>query len=121
MALKDNLSRLGKYLEDGVSTVAYKSENILEISKLNLTISSQEKLVDEIYTKIGKKIYKDYKENKVGEKGLIDKCEEIDVLSEDIEKIKKKILKLRDKKICKKCSAEMDKQAEYCPKCGKQQ
>lgn len=121
MPLKDSLSKIGKYLEEGVSNVAYKSENLVEISKLNLALASSDKLVDEIYLKIGKKIYKDFKENKISDKSLIDKCEEIEVINKDIAGIKKKLLKLKDKKQCKKCEAEMSKQADFCPKCGNKQ
>jgi ribosomal protein L40E len=121
MPLKDSLSKIGKYLEEGVSNVAYKSENLVEISKLNMALSSDEKLIDEIYLKIGKRIYKEFKENKILDKSLLDKCAEIEVINKDIGSIKKKILKLKEKKQCKKCGAEMEEEADFCPKCGKQQ
>jgi predicted amidophosphoribosyltransferase len=35
--------------------------------------------------------------------------------------MKKKLLKLKDKKMCKKCGYEMEKDASFCPKCGKEQ
>jgi ribosomal protein L40E len=119
--MRVNLSKIGKYIEDGVSNVAYKSENLFEVSKLNMAISSEEKMIDDICKKIGKKIYKDYKEKKINDKSLIDKCEEIDEIEKDISALKKKLLKLKDKKACKKCGAEMEKFATYCPKCGKEQ
>lgn len=121
MPLKNNLSKIGKLLEDGISNVAYKSENLVEVSKLNMAIASEEKMVDDIYSKIGRKIYKDYKEKKINDKSLIDKCEEIEAIEKDINILKKKLLKLKDKKACKKCGAEMDRGASYCPKCGKAQ
>jgi rubrerythrin len=121
MPLKDSLSKIGKYLEDGVSNVAYKSENLIEVSKVNMAISSEEKMIEDIYKKIGKKVYKDYKEKKINDKSLIDKCEEIEEIEKDINLLKKKLLKLKDKKCCKKCGAEMDRGASYCPKCGREQ
>jgi ribosomal protein L40E len=121
VALKNNLSKIGKLLEDGFSDIAYKSENFVEVSKLNMAISSEEKMVEDIYAKIGKKIYEDYKEKKISDKGLIDKCEEIDEIQKDINSLRKKLLKLKDKKACKKCGAEMDRGAVFCPKCGKEQ
>lgn len=121
MALKDNLSKIGKYIEEGVSNVAYKSENLIEISKLNMAISSEEKMIDDIYIKIGQRIYKDFNENKITDKSLKDKCQEIAEIEKDVNSLKKKMLKLKDKKVCKKCGAEMDRSAEFCPKCGKEQ
>jgi len=121
MGFKDSLSKIGKCLEDGVSNVAYKSENLIEISKLNMSLSSNEKLIDEIYLKLGKKIYKEYTDNKISDSSLIEKCKEIDSINKDMESIKKKILKLKDRKQCKKCGTTMEEEAEFCPKCGKQQ
>jgi Zn finger protein HypA/HybF involved in hydrogenase expression len=121
MPFKDSLLKIGKYLEDGASNVAYKSENLIEISKLNLALSSDEKLIDEIYLKLGKRIYKDYLDNKIIDKGLKDKCLEIETINKDIEGINKKILKYKNKKQCKKCGTAMEKEAEFCPKCGKEQ
>lgn len=117
----DSLSKMGKYLENGFSNVAYKSENLIEVSKLNMAISSEEKMIDDICTKIGKKIYKDYKEKKLNDKSLISKCEEIEAIEKDVNVLKKKLLKLKDKKCCKKCGAEMDRRDTFCPKCGREQ
>lgn len=121
MALKDNLLKIGKYLEEGASNVAVKSGNLIEISKLNIAISSEEKMIEEIYIKIGKKIYKDFKEGKLNDKRLMDKCKEISEIEKDIASLKKKILKVKDMKTCKNCGAEMEKKAGFCPKCGKEQ
>ncbi len=121
MPLKDSLSKIGKYIEDGVSNVAYKSENLIEVSKLNMAISSEEKMVEDIYKKIGEKVYKDYKEKKISDKSLLNKCEEIEAIEKDINVLKKKLLRLKDKKSCKKCGAEMDRGSTFCPKCGREQ
>lgn len=121
MPLKDSLTKIGKYLENGASNVAYKSENFVEVSKLNMAISSEDKMVEDIYIKIGRKVYKDYKEKKISDKNLVDKCEEIEAIEKDINVLKKKLMKLKDKKACKKCGWEMDRGASFCPKCGKQQ
>jgi ArsR family metal-binding transcriptional regulator len=121
MPIKDSLSKIGKYIEDGVSNVAYKSENLVGISKLNMAISSDEKKINEIYIKIGEKIYKDYKDGKINDKGIKDKCEEIESIEKDIENLKKKMLKLKEKKLCKVCNTEMYKDDIYCPKCGREQ
>lgn len=121
MAIKNGLSKIGKLLEDGFSDIAYKSENFVEVSKLNMAISSEEKMIDDIYVKIGRKVYKDYKEKKINDKALIDKCEEIEAIEKDVNILKKKLLKLKDKKVCKKCGTEMERGAVFCPKCGKEQ
>lgn len=121
MPIMDSLSKIGRYLEDGASNVAIKSGNLIETTKLNIAISSEDKMINEIYQDIGRKIYRDYKENKISDKRLIDKCEEISKIEKDIAAIKRKILKINEKKLCKKCGAEMERRATFCPKCGKEQ
>lgn len=121
MAIKDNLLKIGKYLEVGASSVAVKSGTMIETTKLSMEISANEKAIRELYEKIGERVYRDYTENKISDKHLISKCEEIDHYQKEINSIKKQILKVNDKKCCKKCGAEMDKRAMFCPKCGKEQ
>ncbi|MCM8709634.1 zinc-ribbon domain-containing protein [Clostridium sp. SYSU_GA19001] len=121
MPIIDNLSKVGKFLEEEASNVAQKTGTLYEISKLNISISQEEKKIEDICIKIGHKIYKDYKEKKINDKNLIDKCEEIEKIEKIIESLKKKILKLKDKKQCKKCGAEMERRAAFCPECGKEQ
>ena len=48
-------------------------------------------------------------------------CIKIDVLSDEIEDLLRQCLELRDKKQCKVCYVEMDKEYKYCPNCGAKQ
>lgn len=121
MPIKDSITKIGKYLENGAQNISYKSGQVFEISKLNMAISSEEKAMEEIYEQIGKKIYKDYKDSKPMDKSLVAKCEQIARIERDIAAMKKKVLKLKDKKLCKKCGYEMERNASFCPKCGKEQ
>lgn len=121
MAIKDNILKIPKYVGEGAEAVAKKSEEIIEVSKLNIAISSEQNMIKEIYEKIGRKIYKKYRENKTIDKELIEKCEQISEIEKDIEDIKKKILKIKSRKQCKYCDCSMEKSAAFCPKCGKEQ
>lgn len=121
MPIKDSITKIGKYLENGAQNIGYKSGQILEVSKINMTISSKEKEIEEIYIEMGKKLYKDYKADKLLDKSLAEKCEEIAKIERNIASMKKKVLKLKDKKLCKKCGYEMERNAAFCPKCGKEQ
>jgi lipopolysaccharide biosynthesis regulator YciM len=121
MPIKDSITKIGKYLENGAQNIGYKSGQIFEVSKINMGIASKEKAIEEIYMEIGRKLYKDYKANKLMDKSLTEKCEEITRMERSIASMKKKVLKLKDKKLCKKCGYEMERNASFCPKCGKEQ
>ena len=64
----------------------------------------------------------DVKEEKEDISSLIeDECTKIDCLSDEIESILKECLKLKDKRQCPNCYAEIEKDVKFCPKCGTKQ
>ena len=79
--------------------------------------------INDIYEEIGKKIYENHvKEEKEDISSLIeDECTKIDCLSDEIESILKECLKLKDKRQCPNCYAEIEKDVKFCPKCGTKQ
>ena len=50
-----------------------------------------------------------------------EQCTKIDVLSDEIDSLLKQCLELKDKKQCSKCYKEIEKEAKFCPYCGKKQ
>ena len=76
----------------------------------------------DIYIEIGEAVFERYsKDEELDLKGLQQKCEEIQVLSDKIVKCKDEILKLKEKKQCKNCYEEIEMSANYCPNCGFEQ
>lgn len=124
MSLSDKLKILKISLEESADVAAKKSQNFIEYSDLSLSASSLKKKIDDIYKKIGEKIYKDFK---AGEpdilklKVIFEYCDEIRELEKEINKINKKMLKLKNKKECKNCGNLIDKKAYFCDKCGSKQ
>jgi hypothetical protein len=108
-------------MEEGAESVAKKSSELIEVSKINLEISSEEKKAYELYAKIGRKIYKRYMEGKEIDKDLISKCKEIEDIESDIKELEEKRLRAKEMKNCKHCYCEMKAEDSYCPRCGKKQ
>ena len=92
-------------------------------TKLKLKINENKGKINDIYEEIGKKVY----EKHIREKDLCIKddleneCAQIDSLSKEIEDARLEILKLNNKRLCCKCSAEIEASAQFCPKCGEKQ
>ena len=78
---------------------------------------------NDIYEEIGKKIYeKHVKEETVDiKKDLEEECTKLDVISDEIDSILKECIDLKDKKVCKNCYKEIDKNMNFCPECGAKQ
>lgn len=121
MSLGDKMKIFKISLEEGVDVAAKKSQTFIEYSELSLSMSSHKKKIDEIYLKIGRKIYGNYKDGDLDVsniKEILKCCEEIKELEKELKKINKKMMKLKNKKECKNCSNLIDKKAQFCDKCG---
>ena len=118
--------KLGKKATEAYKITADKTGKIAKETKLKLKISELRRNVEDVYEEIGKKVYESHireedfakEEIKQEIEGL---CVKIDVLSDEIEDLLEQCLDLRDKKQCKNCFVEMDKEYKYCPNCGELQ
>lgn len=92
-------------------------------TKLKMKINENKGKITDIYEEIGKKVYeKHVREENIDIKAdLEEECKKLDELSKEIEEARIEILKLNQKKLCSKCSAEIEKGALFCPKCGEKQ
>ena len=118
--------KLGKKATEAYKITADKTGKLAKETKLRLKISELRRNVEDVYEEIGKKVYESHireedfakEEIKQEIEGL---CVKIDVLSDEIEDLLEQCLELRDKKQCKNCFVEMDKEYKYCPNCGELQ
>ncbi len=92
-------------------------------AKLKMKITENKGKIKNIYEEIGRKIYENHvrEENIDVNKFVNNDCLKIDELSKEIEDSRKEILVLNNKKMCKKCFAEIEKDSMFCPKCGEKQ
>ena len=88
-----------------------------------MKINENKGKITDIYEEIGKKVYeKHVREENIDIKAdLEEECKKLDELSKEIEEARIEILKLNQKKLCSKCSAEIENGALFCPKCGEKQ
>jgi rubrerythrin len=121
MSMSDKLKLIKMSIKENADIAVKKSQDLIEYSDLSLSMASCDKAINEICMEIGKKIYKMYKSGEDNPKKIIEHCEEIKKLEKEKEKIKRKILKLKDKKECRICGTLIDKKAHFCDKCGSKQ
>ena len=121
MSMSNKLKLIKLSLKESADEAVKKSQELIEYSDLSLSIASCNNAINEIYMEIGKKVYKMHKSKVYNSEKLIKHCEEIKELEEEKKKIRKKMLKLKNKKECKICGTLIDKKAQYCDKCGSHQ
>ena len=92
-------------------------------AKLKIEIAENKEKIKELYEELGRKTYENHvREEDIEIHELISSdCSKIDELSKKIEDARKEILVLNNKKMCKKCFAEIEINDMFCSKCGEKQ
>ena len=110
---------MGFFSDLGRKTSETKGKIAIE-TKLKMKINENKGKITDIYEEICKKVYeKHVREGNIDIKAdLEEECKKLDELSKEIEEARIEILKLNQKKLCSKCSAEIENGALFCPKCG---
>ncbi len=70
---------------------------------------------------MGKEIFSDFAAGKEISDELKEKCQGIVEAKELVDELKKKILVLKNIKVCPNCKTEMELEIAFCPKCGTKQ
>jgi len=100
---------------------AHKSGDLVQVTKLNMSIGTEEDKIEKIYTEIGKGVYELFSSSVEVNDVLKEKCEAIKSINDNIQEMKNKILDLKDLKNCPNCNTELQKGIAYCYTCGTKQ
>lgn len=114
----DLLNDIGKRITETAKTVTKKSEDMVEITKLNLAIGSEEEKIKRIFYEIGSELYRSYTNGTTSKELYENKCSEVEQIEEKIKALKERLLLLKGNKVCKNCSSVVNLQVNYCPNCG---
>ena len=94
------------------------SGNAVETAKFKLKLSEIKSHIEDKYIEIGKLVYECEDDIDITEK-IQKLCDEITELKESADDMQGSIDDLMNKKACPFCSASVDKDYTFCPKCGK--
>lgn len=118
----DFFSKLGKKASETYQATKEKASSISDELKLKGKISEQKEKIEKIYKEIGEIVYNDIKEGKDSSRDIVmPKCDEISKAKDEISKLETEILAVKKIKKCVECGEELDLNAEFCSKCGKEQ
>ena len=117
-SLKKSLSVVAFGTKKITKTVAEKTGNFVDITKLNIALNDTDKKIEEIYKKIGETVYQAYSEGLSANDDFSDFCEEIDAFVAEQESLKAQIAELKNSVACPVCGQINDKNREFCSKCS---
>ncbi len=118
MTLFDSFTRK---VTDKARAAARKSSELVEATKLKMSISVEEDKIEKLYGEIGKAVYESYCAGKEVSDEVRELCDRIEAHFAAIEDMKKKIMELSRIKKCPACGAEIDLDVAFCPRCGEKQ
>ncbi len=109
-------------IKRGVKKTAQKAKevsgNVVETAKYKLKLSEIKSNIEDKYIEIGKLVYNSGENEDITSK-LETLCDEISALKASENDIKEAVDEIMNKKSCPFCSASVDKDFTFCPKCGK--
>lgn len=118
MSIIDGLT---KKVATTAKTAVRKSGDIVEVTKLNMSVNSEEDKIHKSYFELGRAVYELFKNGEEFVEAAKAICEQIKVYEDNIKEIKLKILGLKNIKECPSCQMELDMEVAFCPKCGAKQ
>ena len=112
------LENLGKKVGEAAQAAAKKSGELVEITKLNVNIGSEEDKIQKLYTQVGKSIFEKYTATGAADPDVQENCEAIKVHEQNIKTLKEKIMEVKNVKSCISCGTDMERAQIFCSKCG---
>jgi DNA-directed RNA polymerase subunit RPC12/RpoP len=112
------LENLGKKVGEAAQAAAKKSGELVEVTKLNVNINTEEDKIHKLHSQIGKSVYEKFNASGVAEEDLMAFCEAIKVHEQNIKALRDKISDVKGTKQCVGCGADMEKTQIFCSKCG---
>ncbi len=112
------LENLGKKVGEAAQAAAKKSNEIVETTKLNSNINSEEDKIQKLYVQLGKAVYEKFTQTGTAEDYAQQACQEIVTHNENIKALREKIAEVKGIKSCINCGSEMERNQVFCTKCG---
>ena len=114
----DVINSIKDTLGKAKDTVVSKSSEIVEITKLKYSIADTEGDISKLMRAIGEKVYESYKSGTEPDESINGFCAEISEKYAEIDEKRAKLSELKKEVVCKSCGKSVDKDADFCPKCG---
>lgn len=95
-----------------------KSNELVEITKVNMAISEAQSALNKLYKELGKTVHKAYDTQVDVSNEVSIQCSEIDDKLAEIQKMKDKLAELKKIEYCAACGHENQRESIFCSKCG---
>jgi len=112
------MSELKETVVKITNSITKTSGEIFKNAKLSINLASEEEKLKSIYNEIGKKVHEIYIYGGSLGTAFDDKIKLAEAQQEKINDLRNRIDAVKGTKTCVSCGKTMEKNAEFCPKCG---
>lgn len=91
----DTATTVAQSAKEGSTVIAKKSGELIEISKLTLSMNSEESKIKDIYCEIGKNVYEKHQQGLYIDPELVQYCNDVVKLKETVKELQEKINELK--------------------------
>ena len=112
--------KLFKDLKKGATEASEKAKVMIEINKLKIQISQNEKEIDDEFRKIAETVFDMFKAGNMGEmtSSIIESCDMCLSKEEKNKELEIEIRKFKNERECSNCGATVKLDIKFCPSCG---
>lgn len=115
------LGGFGEKVSKAAQAAAKKSNELVEITKINMSISGEEDKIQKVYKQIGQYVFDNFKDNSDADENIAGLCQQIMSHQKNISDLKEKLMAIKNIRQCADCGAEIELSTSFCPKCGSKQ
>ncbi|MBZ4644849.1 MAG: hypothetical protein PWR27_279 [Petroclostridium sp.] len=112
------LNEIRNKMTETAKSAIKKSNEIVEVTKLSISIGDAQSRIDKLLKDIGKIMYDAYKSGEIFSEEISTICLEIDEIADEINSMRQKIAQLKNVKVCPVCEKENESDASFCSRCG---
>lgn len=114
------IDKLSTSVSDTAKSLGKKSNDLMEISKLNISIRKREEEILRLFEELGQYAYGRLKRlSYISRNEVENMIKSIEKLEEEIKTLEKLILNIKKIKYCSNCEIEVEDDAKYCSLCGR--
>lgn len=115
------LNDLGKKFSEVTQEVSKKSGEVVNSTKINMSIKAEREKIERLQIDIGKRIYEKFDQKQEVDEGVKEFCEQIKIIEGTIDELNQKLQDIKNVRKCTSCGKEISKEIKFCPGCGGKQ
>lgn len=116
--IKQGADKVFTEAEKFAGSAVNKTGNLINKTKLNYAIGTNEGKIKDILAEIGKSVYNEYKNGSEFPEDIAEKLSCVDTLYDEIAELKAKIADMSNSVVCPECGEYCSADGDFCSKCG---